>query len=162
MTVAGGEAIGLVIYVGSETKISLNQKQARSKKGITDIEINYLVKYMFLILLILTILLLLLSGNITQKNSYLFIVRVFIILGSIIPISLKVNLEFAKLFYSYNISKDQEIAGTKVRNSSIPEELGRVEYLLTDKTGTLTKNEMYFKHLRTPWYHFDSETFHLL
>lgn len=33
------------------------------------------------------------------------------------------------------------------RNSSIPEELGRVEFLLSDKTGTLTYNDMVFKKL---------------
>lgn len=33
------------------------------------------------------------------------------------------------------------------RNSNIPEELGRVHYLLSDKTGTLTKNEMYLKRV---------------
>lgn len=34
-----------------------------------------------------------------------------------------------------------------VRSSTIPEELGRIGYLLSDKTGTLTENEMVFKRL---------------
>jgi len=37
--------------------------------------------------------------------------------------------------------------GTIPRNSTIPEELGRVQFLLTDKTGTLTQNDMIFKKL---------------
>lgn len=43
--------------------------------------------------------------------------------------------------------RDKKIPTTIVRNSTIPEELGRVEYLMTDKTGTLTQNEMVFKKL---------------
>lgn len=39
------------------------------------------------------------------------------------------------------------IQGTIARNSTIPEELGRIQFILTDKTGTLTKNEMIFKRL---------------
>jgi len=60
---------------------------------------------------------------------------------------MRVNLDFAKLIYCYRINIDKEIEGTQSRNSAIPEELGRIQYLLTDKTGTLTQNDMIFKKL---------------
>ena len=41
-----------------------------------------------------------------------------------------------------------------VRNTGIPEELGRISYLFTDKTGTLTQNEMLFKKLHLPSFSF--------
>ena len=56
--------------------------------------------------------------------------------------SLRVNLDMGKMVYSWMIQRDKAIPGTVVRSSTIPEELGRVEYMLTDKTGTLTQNEM--------------------
>jgi len=43
--------------------------------------------------------------------SYLPIqfMRMLILLSSIIPISMRVNLDFAKLFYAYGINKDEHI-----------------------------------------------------
>jgi phospholipid-translocating ATPase len=81
------------------------------------------------------------------SNNLLNIFRFLLLLSSIIPISLRVNLDFAKIIYSYKINNDQNIPGTIARNSMIPEELGRIQYLFTDKTGTLTQNEMVFKQV---------------
>ncbi|KAL6038600.1 hypothetical protein STEG23_000513, partial [Scotinomys teguina] len=48
--------------------------------------------------------------------------------------SLRVNLDMGKAAYGWMIMKDENIPGTVVRTSTIPEELGRLVYLLTDKT----------------------------
>lgn len=45
-----------------------------------------------------------------------------------------------KTVYAQQIMNDNEIPNTIVRTSTLPEELGRITYLLSDKTGTLTQN----------------------
>lgn len=58
----------------------------------------------------------------------------------LIVASLRVNLDMGKTVYAQQIMNDPEIPNTIVRTSTLPEELGRIEYLLSDKTGTLTQN----------------------
>lgn len=71
---------------------------------------------------------------------YISILRFLILFSTIIPVSLRVNLDLGKTAYAWQIEHDKDVAGTVVRTSTIPEELGRIEYLFTDKTGTITKN----------------------
>lgn len=52
--------------------------------------------------------------------------RQVLLLSAIIPISLRVNLDLAKIYYCMGIYKDEDIPGTIPRNSTIPEELGRI------------------------------------
>jgi phospholipid-translocating ATPase len=80
-------------------------------------------------------------------GTIIVLFRYLILLSNVIPISMRVNLEFAKLVYSLRINMDEDIPETITRNSQIPEELGRIQFLLTDKTGTLTQNDMIFKKI---------------
>lgn len=159
MKIASGEAVGVVIYAGKESRIELNNKAPVSKYGKTDEEINQMTKFLFVILIIISFILLVLSGKIIRSDGIVFYTRIFLLLSSIVPISMKVNVDFAKLYYSLVINQDEHIKGAITRNSNIPEELGRVEYLLSDKTGTLTKNVMIFKKMRTMVQNFEEEDF---
>merc|ERR1711963_336586 len=64
-----------------------------------------------------------------------------------------------KIFYSWSIGRDKEMPGTQARSTTIPEELGRVSYLLSDKTGTLTCNTMVFKKLHLGSAAYTDDTF---
>lgn len=143
-----GSVLALVLYTGYELRIIMNSRAPRTKIGQLDQEINFLAKLLFTILLIFSVMLVGLGGfNHSFWKVFIDITRFVLLLSTIIPISLRVNLDFAKLAYSYAMDRDEDIKGTKVNNSVIPEEIGRIQYLLSDKTGTLTQNDMIFKRL---------------
>jgi phospholipid-translocating ATPase len=102
----------------------MNSKNPRSKIGLLDEELNFLSKVLFVLMMIISLIIIILDGFV--GSWYFKYFRFLLLLASIIPISLRVNLDLAKIFYSYNIQTDKEIAGTLVRNSTIPEELGRI------------------------------------
>ena len=152
---SSGHMIGMVLYSGKNTRAQRNQRQAKTKVGLFDQEVNYLSKLLFGFLMILSCGIL--SFNGFHGDWFIFFFRVILLLSSIIPISLRVNLDFAKLLYAYQINNDHGIKGAIARNSNIPEELGRIQFLITDKTGTLTKNDMVCKKICTEHSTYDVE-----
>ncbi|CBZ54408.1 putative phospholipid-transporting ATPase, P-type [Neospora caninum Liverpool] len=143
--VASGSVLGLAIYTGKETRATMNASQATMKVGQFDLEVNLMSKVLFGILALLAFVLVALRR--LEGIWPIYFLRFVLLLSSIIPISLQVNLVMAKTLYSIFIMRDRKIKDTLVRTSTLPEELGRVDFLLSDKTGTLTQNEMCFKRL---------------
>uniref|UniRef100_A0A8C1SJW1 Phospholipid-transporting ATPase n=1 Tax=Cyprinus carpio TaxID=7962 RepID=A0A8C1SJW1_CYPCA len=144
-----GTVIGVVIYMGKEVRSMLNMSQSKNKVGLLDC----LTKALFLAQVVLSVIMVALQGFLGPWFRNLF--RFVVLFSYIIPISLRVNLDMGKSAYSWMIMKDKSIPGTVVHTSTIPEELGR---LVSDKTGTLTQNEMVFKrlHLGTVSYGMDT------
>lgn len=153
---AAGSALGVVVYTGRETRAVMNTSHPSTKMGILDLEVNKLSKILCGVTFALSVGLVALNGF--RGQWYIYIFRFLILFSSIIPISLRVNLDMGKTVYARQIMNDKEIPGTLVRTSTLPEELGRIEYLLSDKTGTLTQNEMELKklHMGTMSYSWDS------
>ncbi|XP_061363200.1 probable phospholipid-transporting ATPase 8 [Gastrolobium bilobum] len=82
--------------------------------------------------------------------SVLHFLTALMLYGYLIPISLYVSIEIVKVLQSIFINQDQEMyyeeadRPAHARTSNLNEELGQVDTILSDKTGTLTCNSMEF------------------
>lgn len=75
-----------------------------------------------------------------------------LIFGNFVPISMMLTLETVKFLQGHFIGIDQGLVASNgipcgVQSSNLNEELGQIDYVFSDKTGTLTCNEMRFKNL---------------
>jgi phospholipid-transporting ATPase len=159
--------IGMVVYAGHQSKIMMNQKQTPYKQSQFEMILNRIVVFQLVIQTALCIFLAI-SGTAFATNSmhYLFTASegqsngyigsttyfaFFLLLNSLIPISLIVNLEMVKFVQTFFVQWDLKMYSAdqdqpaKVQSLSILEELGSVDYIFCDKTGTLTSNCMEFK-----------------
>lgn len=87
------------------------------------------------------------------KSIGYMLLQFLMLLNTLIPISMSVTLETIKIIMAQLVSHDLELYDEEsdcravARSSNLMEELGQVECVLTDKTGTLTCNEMILRHL---------------
>ncbi|KAI5190666.1 phospholipid-translocating ATPase [Nematocida minor] len=146
MVIASGTSLCVVVYTGKDTRAVMNTTRARNKSGRIDTELNFYTKILCTASFSFAVLFTALRG--TYSLWYITLVRFIIIFSTVIPISLRVNIDWARLVYARTMENDVDTS-VVVRNSNIPEELGRISYILTDKTGTLTKNEMEIKKMHT-------------
>ncbi|KAG1716196.1 hypothetical protein ID866_936 [Astraeus odoratus] len=165
---------GIVVFTGHETKLMRNATAAPIKRTAVEKQVNVHIIFLFGFLLALsigsTVGASINTWFLSSQQWYLFqentftgrgtpymsafiedILTFIILYNNLIPISLIVTTEVVRLQHAALISADldmyYELRDTPavVRTSSLVEDLGRVEFVFADKTGTLTRNEMVFR-----------------
>ncbi|TNM94355.1 hypothetical protein fugu_002531 [Takifugu bimaculatus] len=162
----------VAIYTGMETKMALNYQSKSQKRSAVEKSMNaYLVVYLCILIgkaVVNTALKYLWQADPNRDEPWYnqrteterqrhIVIRAFtdflafmVLFNYIIPVSMYVTVEMQKFLGSYFIMWDDEMfdedLGERavVNTSDLNEELGQVEYIFTDKTGTLTENNMEF------------------
>ncbi|KER33202.1 hypothetical protein T265_12660, partial [Opisthorchis viverrini] len=162
-----GGILGLVVYTGVDTKLSMNSKKRGRKYSSREDKLNFVLTLFLVtsILLCATGTILATVWNKQRSNVPWFVsarpptrfsyVRLFIsfafIANFLVPVSLIITIELQMLVNSYLITHDPEFfdpergLGGSANSVHLADELGQIEFLFSDKTGTLTLNQMVFK-----------------
>ncbi|XP_039482821.1 phospholipid-transporting ATPase VA isoform X2 [Drosophila santomea] len=160
---------GIVVYAGHETKSMLNNSGPRYKRSQVEQQMNIDVIWCVIILLILCVVgaigcrmwlssfthfpvPYLPPNKLTANMESMWIFWTYIvILQVMIPLSLYVTIELCKILQVYHIHNNVDLFDaetnkqTECRAMNITEELGQIQHIFTDKTGTLTENKMIFR-----------------
>ncbi|XAR49922.1 Phospholipid-translocating ATPase [Bertholletia excelsa] len=165
---------GVVIFSGHDSKVMQNSTKSPSKRSRIEKQMDKIIYILFSLLVLISLISSIGFAVKTESgarnwwylqpyiNSKLYdpnkpllsglfhLVTALILYGYLIPISLYVSIEVVKVLQAMFINQDidmyDEESGTpaQARTSNLNEELGQVDTILSDKTGTLTCNQMDF------------------
>uniref|UniRef100_A0AAY5EQ01 Phospholipid-transporting ATPase n=1 Tax=Electrophorus electricus TaxID=8005 RepID=A0AAY5EQ01_ELEEL len=163
---------GVAVYTGMETKMALNYQGKSQKRSAVEKSINAFLLVYLCILISKAVVCTTLKyvwqsqdgqdepwynqktekekGTILYVKMFTDFLSFMVLFNFIIPVSMYVTVEMQKFLGSFFITWDRDFfdpeieEGALVNTSDLNEELGQVEYVFTDKTGTLTQNNMEF------------------
>ncbi|XP_067351598.1 probable phospholipid-transporting ATPase VD isoform X2 [Channa argus] len=159
--------VGIVVYAGHETKAMMNNSGPRYKRSQLEKHLNTDILWCVFLLIVMCLTAAIGHGLwLKDLNDPVFQIdgvkspalagfyvfwTMIIVLQVLIPISLYVSIEVVKLCQIYFIQNDLALYNESLdsriqcRALNITEDLGQIQHLFSDKTGTLTENKMVFR-----------------